>query len=325
MMKWLLIVASLLTFGLAGSWLWAGRDLKPLDDAARANAPGQFAELDAGRIHYSLTGPENAPLIVMVHGYLTPGFIFDQNAAALRAAGFRVLQFDHFGRGWSDRPSARYDADFYDAQLVALLDALGVDQPAGFVGLSMGGPIVAEFAARHPERVTRVFLFVPAGFDVVGADGTQAALIRTPLIGDWVWRMVAMKSIAGDPQYDETGLAPDSRLQGDVREQMAYRGYGRALLSTFRHFPMRGRDATFRALDATGIPVAAVFGTADPTVLIASAGQLAAVVTDAEIHILDGADHGLNYKRHAEVNPLLTDWFLIDVGDDTVIGQLDRP
>jgi pimeloyl-ACP methyl ester carboxylesterase len=308
-MKRVLLGLGLIVFGLWASYAWAGRGLKPLDDAARADAPGQFAELPDGKIHYRLSGPEGAPLIVMVHGFSTPGFIFEQNAAALRGAGFRVLQFDHFGRGWSDRPNARYDADFYDRELTGLLDALAITEPAGLVGLSMGGPIAAEFAVRHPERVSRVFLFVPAGFDVAGTDGFQASLIRTPLIGDWLWRVVALGSLTSDPQYDETGLAPEDRLQGDFTEQMAYRGFGEALLSSFRHFPMQDRDATYAALAATNIPVAAVFGTADPTVLISSAEKMRVIMPDADIHTLEGADHGLNYKRHKDVNPILTEWF----------------
>ncbi|MBU4569058.1 MAG: alpha/beta fold hydrolase [Alphaproteobacteria bacterium] len=244
-MKWVLWCLGVLVFAFGASWWWAGNSLKPLDEIERARAPGQFAQLPGARIHYRLTGREDAPLIVMVHGYSTPGFIFEQNAAALREAGFRVLQFDHLGRGWSDRPDSRYDADFYDWELLALLDALSITEPAGFVGLSMGGPIVAEFAVRHPERVARVFLLVPAGLDIAGADETLAALIRTPVIGDWIWRMVALKTIAGDPQYDETGLAPEDRLQGDVREQMKYKGYGRACCprsGIFRCRPARIRS-----------------------------------------------------------------------------------
>lgn len=308
-MKWVLVGLGILLFGLCASYVWAGRELKPLDETERARAPGQFAELPDGKIHYRLSGPEGAPLIVMVHGFSTPAFIFEQNAAALREAGFRVLQFDHFGRGWSDRPTARYDMDFYDRELLGLLDALAITEQASFVGLSMGGPIVADFAVRHPERVARVFLFVPAGFDVAGTDGVQASLIRTPVIGDWLWRVVALGALTSDPQYDESGLAPEDRLQGDFTEQMAYRGFGEALLSSFRHFPMQGRDETFAALAESGIPVAAVFGTADPTVLISSAGRMRAVMPDATVHILEGADHGLNYKRHKDVNPILTSWF----------------
>ena len=308
-MKWLLIGIVIVVLAFAGTYWWAGRGLKPLDDTARAKVPGQFADLPAGKIHYRFSGDEAAPLVVLVHGYSTPGFIFEQNAEALRQAGFRVLQFDHFGRGWSDRPDTRYDVDFYDAELLGLLDALSITRPVGLVGLSMGGPISAEFTARHPERVSRLFLFVPAGFSVSGTSGGQASLIRTPVIGDFLWRMIAMRAVKGDPQYDESGLPADTRLQGNVREQMEYKGYGRALLSTFRHFPMQGREETYRALASTGIPVAAIFGDKDPTVLIASADALRAAVPAAEVHVLEGADHGLNYKRYRDANPILTDWF----------------
>lgn len=311
-MKWLGIGIIVVALALWASWLWAGRDLKPLDDIERQRAPGQFADLPGAKVHYSLSGPEGAPVIVMVHGFSTPGFIFEQNAAALREAGFQVLQFDHLGRGWSDRPKAKYDVDFYDWELLALLDKLGIDKPAGFVGLSMGGPIVAEFAVRHPERVQRVFLFVPAGLDVSGTGGFQASLLRTPVVGDWIWRMIGLKTVAGDPQYDESGIDPASRLQGDVREQMKYKGYGRALLTTFRNFHMSGRNDTWRALAATGIPVSAVFGDADPTIPVSSAARLTSLVPEAEIMILEAGDHGLNYKRHADVNDTLTDWFLAD-------------
>ena len=98
-------------------------------------------------------------------------------------------------------------------------------------------------------------------------------------------------------------------MQGNVREQMKYRGYGGALLSTARHFPLAGREATYRALAATGIPVAAVFGDMDPTVLISSADKFAEAMPNADLHVLEGADHGLNYKRHQDVNPILTGWF----------------
>ena len=308
-MKWILWGVGAVVFLMWASWVWAVRDLKPLDEIERARAPGRFVEVDGAKIHYRLTGPEGGPLIVMVHGFSTPSFIFDQNAEALRKEGFRVLQFDHLGRGWSDRPATRYDVDFYDWELKALLDALDITEPAGFVGLSMGGPIVAEFAVRHPERVARVFLFVPAGLDVAGTDGFQASLLRTPVLGDWLWRMVGINSIANDPQYDEEGLDPGSRLQGDFREQMAYRGFGRALLSTFRHFPMTGREDTYAALAATGIPVKAVFGSDDPTVLVSSADKLASLIPDARIRIIPGGDHGLNYKRHEEVAGELLSWF----------------
>jgi len=290
----------------------AGNKLTKFDDAARAKAPGQHIQLTDGQIHYRWDGPEEGPVVVLVHGFSTPNFIYEQNVGPLIDAGFRVLRFDHFGRGWSDRPRTKYDAEFYDRELLELMDGLGITDPVGLVGLSMGGPITAEFAARHPERVRKLFLFVPAGFDVAGADGAAGLIMRTPLLGDWVWRMYGRKILMSDPQYDETGLAPENRLAGDVTEQFQYRGYGEALLSTLRHFPLSDRDDIFERLGARGIPVMAVYGAADMTVLVSSADKLRALIPAADVRVLEGAEHGLNYQRHADVNPWLVEWFATD-------------
>ncbi|MEZ5946569.1 MAG: alpha/beta hydrolase [Hyphomonas sp.] len=307
-MKWFLLFLGLVGLFFGGTYWWAGKDEKPLTREAQAGAPGGFIDTRAGRLHYRVQGPEDGPVVVMVHGYSTPNFIFEQNAAALEAAGFRVVRFDHFGRGWSDRPKGPYTADFYDNELLDLLDGLSLTQPVSLVGLSMGGPIVSEFAVRHPERVSRVALLVPAGLDIGAKGGASAALVRMPVIGDWMWRVSAKKILLSDPQYDESALAPENRLQGDVLEQLKYKGYFPALLSTYRRFHMTGRDDTFRSLAATGLPVMAVYGTDDPTVLISSADKLAALMPEARIVRIAGGTHGLNYQRHEDVNPLLLDF-----------------
>jgi len=308
-MKWFLRAISLLVLLILGAYLLAEMRLKPLDDTARAAAPGAFAELSDGQIHYRWDGPEDGPVIVLVHGFSTPNFIYQQNVEALNAAGYRTLRFDHFGRGWSDRPRTRYDVDFYDRALTELLAHQGVEEPFGLAGLSMGGPIVAEFTARHPERVSKLVLLVPAGLDTSGADSPSAKLVRTPIIGDWIWRMFGKGILLGDTQYDENARADADKLQGDVSEQFEYRGYLQALLSTLRHMPMADREETFERLAATGVPVLAIYGDADETVLVSSASKLESLVPDADIRIVEGGEHGLNYQMHGLINPWLVDWF----------------
>jgi pimeloyl-ACP methyl ester carboxylesterase len=308
-MKWGLRIFSALFALILGAYLVADLGLKPLDQEARQAAPGAFINLSDGQVHYRWDGPEEGPVLVLVHGFSTPNFIYEQNVEALSAAGFRTLRFDHFGRGWSDRPGQAYDVEFYDRALIELLDGLGIDAPIGLVGLSMGGPIVAEFTARHPERVDRLVLLVPAGLDTAGADGAAAALISTPLVGDWIWRMIGKDLLLGDPQYDESARAPEDRLRGDVTVQMQYRGYLQALLSTLRHMPMTGRDETFQRLNATGVPVLAIYGEQDQTVLVSSAAKLRSLLPDADVRVVEGGEHGLNYQMHDLINPWLVEWF----------------
>lgn len=308
-MKWILRLLGLILFLAFSAYLGADLMLKPLNDEARESAPGAFADLTDGKLHYRLEGPKEAPLVVLVHGFSTPNFIYEQNVEALNAAGFRTLRFDHFGRGWSDRPSGKYDVDFYDRALIELLDHVGVDEPFGLAGLSMGGPIVAEFTARHAERVNRLVLLVPAGLDLASSDSGAAKLVQMPIIGDFVWRMVGKSILLGDPQYDESARAPEDRLRGDVTEQFQYRGYLQALLSTLRHMPMAGREETFTRVAETGIPVLAIYGAKDETVLISSAERLQALIPAADIRVLEEGEHGLNYQHHKIVNPWLVEFF----------------
>jgi len=316
MTRLLLWIAGLVAAALLVIYWWAGKDLKALDAEARMEAPGQFLEVTDGTLHYRVEGPEDGETVVMVHGFSTPSFIFEQNAAALVNAGYRVVRYDHFGRGWSDRPKGPYDDAFYDRELMDLLDGLGLREPVHLVGLSMGGPIVMDFAGRHPGRVASLFLFVPAGLDVAGADSSAARLVRVPVIGDWIWHVFGRGILLGDPQYDESAIAPDFRLQGDVTRQMDFRGYGPALLSTLRHFPMSDRERLFRTVaEKTDIPVTAVFGDQDATVNISSAAKLMALVPRADVRIIEGGTHGLNYQRHSEVNPILLEWLSPDRAD----------
>ena len=308
-MTWIIRSLSLIIVLALGSYLLADMRLKPLNEEARALAPGDFVELSDGQLHYRWDGPEDGPILVLVHGFSTPHFIYEQNVEALNEAGFRTLRFDHFGRGWSDRPRTKYDIEFYDRMLTELLAALDVNAPFGLAGLSMGGPIVAEFTARYPERVERLVLLVPAGLDTAGSDGAAATLVQTPLLGDWIWRMFGKGILLGDSQYDEAQRTPENRLRGDVAEQFEYRGYLQALLSTLRHMPMTAREATFQRLAMTDVPVLAIYGDADETVLISSAGTLQTLMPAADVRIVEGGEHGLNYQMHDLINPWLVEWF----------------
>ena len=310
LLKHTLEILVLAALAAAAWYVFIEQRTAKLDDEARAKAPGAFLTTQQGQLHYRWHGEEGNPVIVMAHGFSTPNFIFEQNAAALVSSGFRVLTFDHFGRGWSDRPKAKYTPDFYDQELTDLLDGLDLTEPVGLVGLSMGGVITAEFTARHPERVSKLFLFVSAGLTLGGEAGsTNDRLLRTPIIGDWIWRVFGKRILLADPQYDEARLASANKLAGDVAKQMNYRGYFRALLSSYRHLPMRDQDDVFTRLGATGVPVMAVFGGKDTTVPPESTAQLETLLPAARIEILPEGEHGLNYQMQEVTNPMIVNYF----------------
>jgi pimeloyl-ACP methyl ester carboxylesterase len=68
--------------------------------------------------------------------------------------------------------------DFYDRTLLGPFGRVNVTTPVGLIGLSMGGPIIAEFVAHHRERVSRLFLFVPAGLDFARTDSNASSALN---------------------------------------------------------------------------------------------------------------------------------------------------
>jgi pimeloyl-ACP methyl ester carboxylesterase len=53
--------------------------------------------------HYEVAGPDTAPVVLFASAFSVPGFISDPLFHSLADSGFRVIRFDYYGRGWSDR------------------------------------------------------------------------------------------------------------------------------------------------------------------------------------------------------------------------------
>ena len=100
-----------------------------LDEKARASIRGEFVLLEDGYTHYELGGPQNGSPVVLLHGFSVPYFIWDPTFDFLTHKGYRVLRYDLFGRGFSDRPKTRYTLDLFCKQLRGILDRLEIGQP----------------------------------------------------------------------------------------------------------------------------------------------------------------------------------------------------
>jgi pimeloyl-ACP methyl ester carboxylesterase len=99
--------------------------------------------------------------VVMLHGLGATKASFLPTVAAL-ADHHRAIAIDLPGFGDSAKPlRAPYHAPYFARSVVALLDALGIEQ-ADIVGNSMGGRVAIELGLRHPERVRRMVLLAPS-------------------------------------------------------------------------------------------------------------------------------------------------------------------
>jgi pimeloyl-ACP methyl ester carboxylesterase len=118
--------------------------------------------IDAGglRTHVALAGPEDAPPVLLVHGWPQHWWAWRHVIAAL-AKDYRVIAPDLRGHGWTEAPRSGYDKDQLATDLLALLDAMGIDKVT-WVGHDWGAHAGYIAAYRAPERFERlVALSVP--------------------------------------------------------------------------------------------------------------------------------------------------------------------
>ena len=306
----------------------AGRARAPLDAAARTILEAQgnahrFIELPSGTVHYRLEGPEAGPIVVLVHGFSTPSFVWDAHFAPLTEAGYRVLAYDNFGRGLSDRPDVVYNADLFDRQLEELIEALKIDRRVDLVGYSMGGVIATIFAARHPERVRSLTLIAPAGLGVALNENLE--LLKRPLIGDWIVRLFGTRLFYSAAAKEAASAPNPGAFLAGFNRQLEYRGYGDALLSTMRHYPLTGADASFADVGASELPVLTIWGEADETVPYENATKLMELMPQAQLRSYPGAGHNITFADPELVSGLITDFLRVQNARITSAGAGGKP
>ena len=282
-------------------------ETKRLTDETRANLPGSFIRLTDGVVHYELAGPEDAPVVVLVHGFSVPYFIWDPTFERLVEAGYRVLRYDLYGRGYSDRPHARYDTILFYRQLDSLLNTLGIETCRAVFGLSMGGVVAAEFAVQQPERLEKLVLVDPAGFQLDYPAVYKILLV--PLVGDLIFSLVGeetLKSSMADDFYDPKLV--EAFLEA-YKPQMAYKGFRRAILSTIRTgITEDGMDVYRRLGQMDGPPVLLVWGEEDQTVPFKFSKVLISLVPRIKFHPIKNSGHIPHYENADEVTPIFLEF-----------------
>jgi 3-oxoadipate enol-lactonase len=107
-------------------------------------------------VAYTIDGPEDAPTVVLSNSLGSTPAMWDPQFPAL-AERFRVVRYDHRGHGRSPVPPAPYELADLGADVIALLDRLGLER-VHWCGLSLGGMVGMWMAINAPARIDRLVL-----------------------------------------------------------------------------------------------------------------------------------------------------------------------
>ncbi len=297
---WLGVLAISLLYAL---WYGNAREDRVLTPETRQELGGTYVELENGITHFGVEGPYDGPLFILVHGGTMAMFVWEEQVEALTSAGFQVLRYDLLGRGYSDRPATGYTLDLLVTQLEQMVDRFSNGRPVHLAGVSVGGLISAAYAARHPGRVAGLTLISPVVRGVPSIRGPVAWLARTPGLGEFAMRVYGMKRLeararkmlARIPEHGE-------RFTRRFRDQMRYRGYERAMLSTLRGDLLRDQRAVYEQLGATEVPLQVLWGEDDTEISPSDMGFVRKAAPHVRFRAVPGAGHGLLVERGALVS-----------------------
>ena len=296
-MGWILLILILIL--IAAPFIAEHRRI-PVDEEMRQEATGHFANLPSGVTHYQWHGPKAGPVAVCVHGLTTPSYVWGALVQGLNTMGYRVLTYDLFGRGLSDRAKGPQDAEFYNRQLEELLQDQGVDGGIMLLGYSMGGAIVTSFGAKHPEMLERLILLAPAGLGIKPSK-IQLFITKTPFIGDWIMLVLGGWFLRKDLDIEAKIPSAIPDIYDRQRADTYVRGFLPAVLSSQRNFVIGGLDADHRKLAKSGVPMAAIWGESDAVISLSGLGKLTELNHNARQTMIPNAPHSLPYTYPKEV------------------------
>jgi 3-oxoadipate enol-lactonase len=243
-------------------------------------------------VHHEVSGPADAPVVVLSHSLGSTLAMWDRQLAAL--AGYRVVRYDLRGHGRSPVPSGPSTVDDLGGDLVALLDRLEIER-ASLAGVSIGGKASMWLAAHRPERVDRLVpCFTSAHLpppeawreraELVTAQGTEA--VADAVVARWF-----------TPAFAKTEPAEVRRFR-DIIAATPAAGYA----SCCRAIEV---DDLRPVLGSITAPTLVITGRDDPATPPEHGEAIAHGIPGARLLILDGAAHLGNVEQAAAFNRAL--------------------
>lgn len=109
------------------------------------------------RLNVVQDGPDDGPLVILLHGFPETARSWRRQQTTLAAAGFRVWAPDQRGYGLSDKPPRvrDYRLATLAADIVGLIDAAGAER-ACIAGHDWGAMVAWWLGIAHPDRVARL-------------------------------------------------------------------------------------------------------------------------------------------------------------------------
>jgi pimeloyl-ACP methyl ester carboxylesterase len=248
--------------------------------------PGEYRTVDGVRLRIRDTGPRDAPVVVMLHGFCASLDTWEPWALEL-SSRYRVVRFDLPGFGLT---GADPTGDYSDAReigiLVGLMDQLGIAK-ASIVGNSMGGRIAWNFTAAHPERVVSQILVSPDGFASPGFSYGRAPDTPLPMRAlPYLAPRGLLKAGLALAYGNDDALTEET--VGRYRDLLMAPGVRQAIIERMGQSILRDPAPTLARIK---VPTLIIWGEKDGVIPVGNAGEYMRDLPNARLVLLPNMGH----------------------------------
>jgi pimeloyl-ACP methyl ester carboxylesterase len=253
----------------------------------------------AGTLTRVIESGQGDRTVVFVHGTGGRADRWIRNLDAIAAAGFHAYAIDLPGHGFAAKgPGVGCSVPAYRDFLGAFLDAAGIGR-ATIVGTSLGGHVVASWAAANPERVDGIVLvgsmgLVPIGDEARGRIQAGANNQTREGVNTKLQRVI----------FDQTLVTPDMqeeefRVNNSAGARESFKTLGDYIARDL------DRDVVGEQLAQASFPVLLVWGEQDKTVPPAAGEKARGLLPQSRLALIADAAHTAYYERPEAFNAVL--------------------
>ena len=245
-------------------------------------------------IHYETFGDAGDATLVLVNGLGSQCINYpDEWCELFVAEGYRTIRMDNRDVGLSSKVEARYTLADMAEDVVAVLDAEGIDR-AHVMGLSMGGMIVQRLAIDHPDRLVTMMSVMSRTGEPGFGDSTPEALaflIGAPATSRQEYIDNHVSGIAVYGSMPEWIDEDETRARAAAAYDRCFHPAGIA-----RQMAAIQRDGSRdEALRAVTVPTLVMHGSRDTLIVPSGGRHTAEVIPDARYVEIEGMGH--DYPR----------------------------
>ena len=165
--------------------LYFALDRESIDiDEFRLNSGYQEVNLSNGITTYKDIGDKSNKVIVLVHGATFGSLAYEEYINVFVENEYRVITYDQYGRGYSDRVHSDVSIELMEKQLKELIEHCEVEDVILY-GVSFGAAVAAKYAANNTENISFIGYQVPL---IDAANIPLLSIVKIPLYGDLLTR-----------------------------------------------------------------------------------------------------------------------------------------